>query len=69
MPQPHSAQIKQAQLVSDAIPQYSRMYAEAIDSAYDHLVQRVEVVPGRDDLTIIGSVVRSTLLCVGPLSS
>jgi hypothetical protein len=51
-------QIKQAQLISDAHPQYSRMYTEAIDSAYEHLIARVEVVPGREDLTTIGVKVR-----------
>jgi mannosyl-oligosaccharide alpha-1,2-mannosidase len=30
------------------------MYEEAIESAYDHLIRRVEVVPGRDDLAVIG---------------
>lgn len=32
------------------------MYREAVDSAYEHLIRPVGVVPGRDDLTLIGTV-------------
>lgn len=32
--------------------QYSRMYAEAVDTAIEHLVAEVEVVPGESLLTI-----------------
>ncbi|GAA5898592.1 hypothetical protein JCM6882_000874 [Rhodosporidiobolus microsporus] len=48
--------IKQAQLTSFSTEQYPRMYEEAIDSAYEHLIRRVETVPGREDLTTIGAV-------------
>lgn len=49
-------QIKQAQLTHFSLDQYPRMYREAIDSAYEYLVRPVEVVPGRNDMTIIGSM-------------
>ncbi|GAA5995223.1 glycoside hydrolase family 47 protein [Rhodotorula paludigena] len=48
--------IKQAQLTSFALEQYPRMYRDAIESAYAYLIRPVGVVPGRDDLTLIGSV-------------
>ncbi|BGP12561.1 hypothetical protein JCM10213v2_000478 [Rhodosporidiobolus nylandii] len=48
--------IKQAQLTSFSQKQYPRMYEDAIDSAYEHLIRRIEVVPGREDLTLIGNV-------------
>ncbi|GAA5838295.1 hypothetical protein JCM9279_003191 [Rhodotorula babjevae] len=48
--------IKQAQLTSFALDQYPRMYRAAVDSAYDHLIRPVGVVPGRDDLTLIGTM-------------
>lgn len=34
------------------------MYSEAIDSAWQELVRPVEVIEGRDDLTIIAEKVR-----------
>lgn len=49
-------QIKQAQLTSFALEQYPRMYRDAVDSAYEHLIRPVDVVPGREDLTLVGSV-------------
>ncbi|TNY21998.1 glycoside hydrolase [Rhodotorula diobovata] len=48
--------IKQAQLTSFALEQYPRMYRDAVDSAYEHLIRPVDVVPGREDLTLVGSV-------------
>ncbi|BGO96578.1 hypothetical protein NBRC10513v2_000516 [Rhodotorula toruloides] len=48
--------IKQTQLTSFSLDQYPRMYREAIDSAYEYLVRPVEVVPGKDDMAIIGSM-------------
>jgi hypothetical protein len=33
------------------------MYAEATDSAYEHLIRHVKVIPGRDDLSTIGLAV------------
>ncbi|GAA5859607.1 hypothetical protein JCM8547_006161 [Rhodosporidiobolus lusitaniae] len=47
--------IKQAQLTSFSLPQYPRLYASAVDSAQEHLIRRIEVVPGREDLTIVGN--------------
>lgn len=46
--------IKQAQLLGNAHPQYARMYEDAIESAYEHLVSKIDVVPDRDDLVNIG---------------
>ncbi|GAA5923490.1 hypothetical protein JCM1841_001535 [Sporobolomyces salmonicolor] len=48
--------IKQAQLTSFSHEQYPRMYVEAIESAYEYLIRRIEVVPGREDLAIIGNM-------------
>ncbi|BGP36575.1 hypothetical protein JCM10449v2_000476 [Rhodotorula kratochvilovae] len=48
--------IKQAQLTSFSLEQYPRMYRDAVDSAYEHLIRPVEVVPGREDLTLVGGV-------------
>ncbi|GAA6046607.1 hypothetical protein JCM3770_006236 [Rhodotorula araucariae] len=48
--------IKQAQLTSFSLEQYPRMYRDAVDSAYEHLIRPVEVVPGRQDLTLVGSM-------------
>ncbi|GAA5834942.1 hypothetical protein JCM11251_002067 [Rhodosporidiobolus azoricus] len=48
--------IKQAQLTSFSSDQYPRMYEEAIDSAYEHLIRPIKSVPGREDLTTIGTV-------------
>ncbi|GAA6004328.1 hypothetical protein JCM10207_000671 [Rhodosporidiobolus poonsookiae] len=48
--------IKQAQLTSFSHEQYPRMYEAAVESAYEFLIRRVEVVPGREDLTLIGKV-------------
>lgn len=33
------------------------MYTEATDSAYEHLIRHITVVPGRDDLSTIGLAV------------
>ncbi|GAA6031931.1 hypothetical protein JCM8097_003346 [Rhodosporidiobolus ruineniae] len=48
--------IKQAQLTSFSHDQYPRLYADAIESAYEFLIKPLEVIPGRDDLTTIGNV-------------
>lgn len=53
-------QIKQHQLLGGAHPQYERMYTEAIDSAHEHLIRNVEVVPGREDLMIVGEQARAS---------
>ena len=44
--------IKEYQLLAGGVDQYSRMYAEAVDTAIDHLVAEVEVIPGESLLTI-----------------
>ncbi|GAA5896495.1 glycoside hydrolase family 47 protein [Sporobolomyces salmoneus] len=49
--------IKQAQLTRFSNPQFSRMYSEAIDSAYEYLIRPVESIPGREhDLVTIGAM-------------
>ncbi|GAA5969210.1 hypothetical protein JCM11641_007510 [Rhodosporidiobolus odoratus] len=48
--------IKQAQLTSFSTEQYPRMYATAINAAYEHLIKPIESVPGREDLTLIGNL-------------
>lgn len=41
--------------MSNAHSQYSRMYASAIDTAEEFLIKPVEVVPGREDLSVFGT--------------
>jgi hypothetical protein len=50
------SQIKQAQLTSFSLPQYPKMYAAAMDATHEHLLKKLDVIPGRDDLAIIGNV-------------
>lgn len=57
-------QIKQHHLLGEVTDQYKRMYTEAIDSAYEFLVKKVEVVPGRPELLIAGDHVRLLALSV-----
>ncbi|GAA5861315.1 hypothetical protein JCM3774_000206 [Rhodotorula dairenensis] len=47
--------IKQAHLTSMSHEQYSRMYREAMDAILEHLVRPLEVIPGRHDLTLLGT--------------
>ena len=46
--------IKQAQLISNQHPQYSRMYEGVANSVLSFLMAKIEVVPGRDGLTNLG---------------
>ena len=56
-------QIKQHQLVSGQSSQYGRMYEEAIDSARNsELMRPVGVIPGRPELVVLGTIVRSELI-------
>lgn len=51
--------IKQHQLLQGSVSQYSRMYSEAIDSALEYeLLRPINVVPGRDDMMVMGHIVR-----------
>ncbi|GAA95684.1 glycoside hydrolase family 47 protein [Mixia osmundae IAM 14324] len=44
--------IKTHQLLGGATEQYARVYADAVDSAYVHLIRNVTAVPGEEFLTV-----------------
>ncbi|MBZ6370572.1 MAG: glycoside hydrolase family 47 protein [Microbacterium hominis] len=48
--------IKQAHLTSMSHDQYSRMYREAMDGVLKYLVRPLEVIPGRHDLALLGTM-------------
>jgi hypothetical protein len=45
-------QIKEHLLLGGGSTQFSRMYAEAIDSAYDHIIRDITTVPGERLVTV-----------------
>ncbi|ORY90819.1 glycoside hydrolase [Leucosporidium creatinivorum] len=48
--------IKEHQLLQGASEQYLRMYTSAIDSAYQHLIRPINVVPGKEGMVTIGDL-------------
>lgn len=46
--------IKEHQLLGGRLPQYSRMYSSAIDSAVNWLMRNIRTIPGVDSLLVIG---------------
>ena len=48
--------IKEHQLLQGAHPQYARMYEDAIEGAYLHLIRSIRAATGVSDLVTIGDV-------------